>query len=100
MKVTVMRRSVISTLRRIETIVTMEATAMRIVYTTELKIEVNANSMELRDTFTKLVIAAAEQIYGSAAMLSKEAPTITCAQTSREGKTVLPLFGAKMEGDE
>lgn len=74
---------------------------MRIVFNTELKVEVEATNDKLRDTFIKLVTEAAEQVYGSASMLSRKTPpTITLHQTSREGKKQIPLFGMKLDEDE
>lgn len=74
---------------------------MRLVFNTELKVEVDPTNDKLRETFIKLVSQAAEQVYGSATMLSRKTPpTITLHQTSREGKKQIPLFGMKLDEDE
>ena len=68
--------------------------AMRVVFTVELKVDVDANDDERRKAFIDLAIQHAEQMYGTAAMLAKKPPIITASRTDREGKTTLPLFAA------
>lgn len=67
---------------------------MRCVFTTELKVDIDTTDDALRKVFIDFVVAKAREVYGSAAMLAKTPPVMAVSITSREGKQVLPVFGA------
>ena len=67
---------------------------MRCVFTTELKVDIDTSDDPLRKAFIDFVLAKAREVYGSAAMLAKTAPVMSVSITSREGRQVLPVFGA------
>jgi hypothetical protein len=86
----------------VEVIVTLHETfsrfrgkeTMRVNFTTELKVDVDTTDDALRKVLIDFVLAKAREVYGSAAMLAKTPPVMSVSITSREGKQVLPVFGA------
>jgi hypothetical protein len=87
-------------MRRLELTVSLDETkrrgenTMRCVFTTELKVDIDTSDDPLRKAFIDFVLAKAREVYGSAAMLAKTPPVMSVSITSREGRQVLPVFGA------
>ena len=91
---------------RLELTVTLDETkrrgvdTMRVVFQTELKIDIDTTDDPLRKAFIDLILAKAREVYGVAGMLAKGQPVMTCSVVDRNGKEVLPLFGAPRDEDD
>lgn len=73
---------------------------MRIVYTTELKVDIDVNDDKLRKAFIDLVVNSARAVYGPATMLSKAPPVMNVTAASRDGVEQIPLFETATAEDE
>jgi hypothetical protein len=77
-----------------------DRTSMRLVFNTELIVDVSANDDELRAAFIQLVVQSARTIYGPAAMLAKSKPILKISESSRDGMVDIDMMTGLVTTDE
>lgn len=90
-------------MKRLEFTVTLDETKrkgepnMRCLFTTELKVDIDATDDALRKAFIDLVLKSAREVYGIAGMLAKGSPMMAVKVTDRHGEQTLPMFAAPVQ---
>lgn len=70
----------------------LKGKVMRTTLTIEVRYDTKLDDAERRQAFLDLAILRGRELYGQAAMLAEQAPSVVVTTIGREGKRTYPLF--------
>ena len=79
---------------------TRGANTMRVVFQTELKVDIDTTDDSLRKAFIDLILLKAREVYGVAGMLAKGTPVMQVFVIDRDGKQPIPLFAGAVRDED